>query len=312
VAAEPTTLSRHIQARPSQERSLISALLIVLGGLDSSVVRDVRVAPTEVLRTTSAGSGPALVLIPSLFGSAFGYRRLIEPLTRRGYRVVVVEPLGTGFSSYPKQADYSLTAQADRLARALDTLGVAHALVIGQAVGASIALRLAYRHPAQVRALIVIDGGPIETAATQGLQRVMRSAPLLELLLSPAGLRRQVRHYLLENSGDTTWVTPEVVRGYTAGAERNLAETLDAWRGMVNAVEPELLRDHLASIHIPVRLLVGSVPHPSAVQPVEVAELQQTLPRFTVDSIAGSAQFVAEEQPESVVQAVADMEHLAQ
>ena len=39
---------------------------------DSAVVRDVAVAPGETLRTTSVGQGEPVVLIPGLFGAAFG------------------------------------------------------------------------------------------------------------------------------------------------------------------------------------------------------------------------------------------------
>ena len=47
--------------------------------------------------------------------------------------------------SRPPEADYSLTAQADRIAVVLDVLGLEPAVVVAHAVGASMALRLAYR-----------------------------------------------------------------------------------------------------------------------------------------------------------------------
>jgi pimeloyl-ACP methyl ester carboxylesterase len=77
------------------------------------------VAPLESLRVTTAGAGETVVLVPGLFGSAFGYRHLLELLPAAGFRVVVIEPLGIGRSSRPERANYSLTAQADRLAAVL-------------------------------------------------------------------------------------------------------------------------------------------------------------------------------------------------
>src|SRR2546422_1504920 len=40
-------------------------------------------------------------------------------LFRSGYRAIVIEPLGVGNSGRPEHADYSLTAQADRIAGVL-------------------------------------------------------------------------------------------------------------------------------------------------------------------------------------------------
>ena len=96
---------------------------------DSAVVRDVAVAPGETLRTTSVGQGEPVVLIPGLFGAAYGYRAVTKALVNKGYRCIVVEPLGYGWSSHPKKADYSFTAQTRRVGDALDSLGVVRTLV---------------------------------------------------------------------------------------------------------------------------------------------------------------------------------------
>ena len=114
----------------------------------------VPVAPQESLRVTIAGSGETVVLVPGLFGSAFGYRHLLEMLPAAGFRTIVIEPLGIGRSPRPKRASYSLTAQADRLDAVLGSLNEPPAIVVGHSLGASMALRLAYRHPGRVRALM--------------------------------------------------------------------------------------------------------------------------------------------------------------
>ena len=98
---------------------LLSLALLTLP-VDSAVVRDIEVADGETLRTTSVGTGQPIVLIPGLFGGAFGYRKITGPLVAQGYRVIVVEPLGYGSSSHPKKADYSFGAQSDRVARFIE------------------------------------------------------------------------------------------------------------------------------------------------------------------------------------------------
>ena len=86
----------------------------------------------------------------------------------------MIEPLGYGRSSYPDGADYSFTAQAERVSKVLDSLGMRQALFIANSTGASITLRLALAHPDLVRGILSIDGGPAESAATPGMKKAFR------------------------------------------------------------------------------------------------------------------------------------------
>src|SRR6188508_2142726 len=150
------------------------SLAVLAAPVDSIAVRDIQVAKGETLRITSMGSGKPVVLIPGLFGGAYSYRKITGPLVGQGYRAIVVEPLGYGASSHPKKADYSLDAQADRVARTLDHLGIHRALLISHANGSGIGFRLAVDRPDLVRGLLSIDGGPAETAATPELRKAFK------------------------------------------------------------------------------------------------------------------------------------------
>src|SRR5437867_2188495 len=136
-------------------------MLAVVMLADSARAFPVIVAGAESLQVTVAGpdGGTPVVLIPGLFGSAFAYRRVIPPLAAAGDRVIVIEPLGVGSSGRPEHANYSLTAQADRVAAALDALGVTRAVVVAHSTSASIAYRLAYRRGDLVRAIVSLEGG---------------------------------------------------------------------------------------------------------------------------------------------------------
>ena len=284
----------------------LALTLALLGPLDTTaVVRDIPVARGEVLRTTSVGSGRPVVLIPGLFGAAFGYRRIVGPLAGLGYRAIVVEPLGFGWSAHPRRANYSLTAQTARVAAVLDSLGIRQALIIAHSTGASIALRLAYERPDLVEGILSIDGGPAESAATPGLRRAMRFGGMLtKALLQPDAFRGEVRREIVANSSDTSWVTPAVVAGYTEGATADLSGAIDAWQGMAKSNESESLLARLGDCKVPVRLLVGAVPHQSGVGAEQIALLAQRLPDFSVDSVPGSGQYVQEEQPDAVLAAL--------
>ena len=265
----------------------------------------VAVAPAESLSVELTGRGDPVVLIPGLFGSAFGFRKLVPLLVTAGYRTIVIEPLGVGASGRPEKANYSLTAQADRIAAVLDSLHVRRALVLAHSIGGSEAFRLAYRRPDLVRALLSIEGGPTERAITPAFKRALRLAPWIKLLGGIRLIRRKIRGMLMDSSGDASWVTDSVVLGYTAAAGRDLDATLKAYLAMANAREPELLAPHLPQVRCPVRLMVGGARHDGDVGAREVQLLERTLPAFVLDSVPAAGHFIQEEEPGAVLAAVA-------
>jgi pimeloyl-ACP methyl ester carboxylesterase len=278
----------------------------------AAVVRDIQVGPDEILRTTTVGTGEPLVFIPGIFGAAYGYRKLTGPLALTGYRTIVIEPLGYGWSSHPKDADYSFAAQTGRVGRALDSLGVTRALVVAQSSGAAIAFRLAVTRPDLVRALLSIDGGPAESAATPGMKKAFKfGGGLVKLAMDETALRHDVRREIVRNSGDTTWITDAVVRGYTAGQTADMSGSIDAFHRMSNAKETTSLADRLHECAMPVRLLVGTVPHPAEVTADQRATMRSQLRNFGTDSVPGSGQYIQEEQPAAVLAAVARLNQAA-
>ncbi len=278
---------------------LLAALVLALA-FPPAEARRVVVAPRESLAVDITGAGAPVVIVPGLLGSAATYRLLTRSLADAGYRVFVIEPLAFGTSSRPAHADYSLLAQAGRIARAMDALGVSGAVVVGHSAGGAIALRVAYARPDLVTALVLLEAGPAESAATPGFRRAMGYAPLIRL-----GGMRVVRRYLRGGlrsaSGDAAWVTDSVVRAYTAGTDGDLSATLRAWIGMANAVEREPLRPHLARVRCPVRQLLGAAPHDGGPGAVELAALTNSLPSYSVVRVEGAGHFLHEERPDAVL-----------
>src|SRR3989441_237504 len=153
----------------------------------------VPVAPTESLSVETAGRVAPVVLIPGLFGWASGSRKVVPLFVGAGYRTIVIEPLGVGASARPEKANYSLTAQADRIAAVLDSLHVRNALVLAHSIGGSEAFRLSYRRPDLVRGLLSIEGGPTERAITPAFKRPLRFAPWIKLFGGIRLIRRKIR-----------------------------------------------------------------------------------------------------------------------
>lgn len=113
----------------------------------------------QVREDGRAGAAP-IVLIHGWTASIHWWDR-ITPLLMRRYRVVRVDLLGHGGSAKPKDG-YSMEEQADRVAAALERLGVRKALVAGHSTGGEVAIALAARHPKLTRALAVVDSEPNE------------------------------------------------------------------------------------------------------------------------------------------------------
>ena len=288
------------------------ALALIAAPVDSTTVQDIEVARGETLRITSIGTGRPIVMIPGIFGAAFGYRRITAPLVARGYRTIVIEPLGYGWSSHPKNADYSFTAQTERVARALDKLGVKQALFVAQSSGAAIAFRLTIQRPDLIRGLLSIGGGPAESAATPGMKKAFKLGGFAaKLAVDESKLRHDVRKEIVRNSGDTTWVTDAVIRGYTAGQTADLDGSIDAFHRMSKSKEGNSLAARLHQCAVPVRLLVGTVAHPAEVTSEQRKLLEEKIPDFHSESVRGAGQYIQEEQPAAVLAAVARLDRAA-
>lgn len=277
---------------------LTMSLLTVLPSTQAAAV------PGEALSVSAVGTGEPVVLIPGLFGTAHGFRKLVPLLAESGYRSIVIEPLGIGSSARVKEADYSLTAQADRIAGVLDTLDVARAVIVAHSVGASIALRLAYRRPDLAGAVVSLEGGPAEAATTPGFRRWLKLAPLSKLFNGPVLMQRMIHRDLIKSSADTTWINEALVESYVAGDLADFGATMDAYRGMARSEEPENLQERLPHIRSPIFLLIGVEPHKSGPPDEEVALLKALVPSLVIDSIPDVGHFIQEERPQAVVDAV--------
>jgi len=284
----------------------MTALILILA-LGLGVAQQVEVAPAEGLTVHDSGSGEPVVLLPGLAGCAYGYRKIVPPLNEAGRRTIIVEPLGFGSSGRPENADYSLTAQADRVAVVLDSLQLTNVVLVAHGVSASVAFRLAYRRPDLVGALISIEGGPNESAGTPTLERSLKLASLVAKLGGGRLLKDKFRSDLENASGDRTWIDRKTVGRYLRNIDRDMGEVIRTLRAMAASREPESLHANLGKIHCPVLLLVGDADHTCKVPSEDIALLQAELKNFTIKSVPGAGHFIFEEQPRAVVQAVLEV-----
>jgi len=99
------------------------------------------------------GGGPPLLLLPGL-GRGTSYFEAIEPVLRKDFKTIVVDPRGIGRSS---KSDGLVTAEswADDFAALLGNLGFSAAHILGSSHGGSMAIAMALRHPSVVGSLLL-------------------------------------------------------------------------------------------------------------------------------------------------------------
>jgi pimeloyl-ACP methyl ester carboxylesterase len=114
---------------------------------------DVRLAGLDF-----GGEGPATLLLHGLAGYAGEWAATARWLIGR-CRVVALDARGHG-GSERTPADVSRAAHVDDAAFAIERLGLAPAIVVGQSLGGQAALLLAAEHPSLVRGLVLADAGP--------------------------------------------------------------------------------------------------------------------------------------------------------
>jgi pimeloyl-ACP methyl ester carboxylesterase len=279
-------------------------LFMLILMLNMGAAQPVEVAPGQELTVISEGTGEPVVLLPGLSGCAYGFRKIVPDLLGLGYRTVIIEPLGMGSSSRPQGADYTLTAQSDRVAAVMDRLEIKNAVIVGHGVSASVALRLAYRRPDLVGAVLSIEGGAYESAATPAMERSLKFAAIVARLGGGRLLRDKYKSNLEDASGDSSWIDRRTLGRYLKNIDRDLNEFIAALKAMAGATEPETLRENLHSISCPVLLLSGEAPHSGGLTKAEIILLEDGLPEFAVQYVPGAGHFIFEEQPVVVVDAI--------
>lgn len=264
------------------------------------------VGPDESVAVTVATTheGPVVMLIPGLSGSAFGYRHVIAGLDLAEVACVTVEPLGIGLSGRPRHADYTLAAQAARLALVCDSLALKQTVVVCQGVAMGMVLRLALIRPDLVAGIVSIEGAAAESAATPTVRSGLKLAKLVTSLGGDAAIRERFTQNLKAASGDDSWVDRGTVRQYMRGPGGDLQATIDVFLAMATTSEPMSIGPRLGEITVPVRVLRGLAPHAGELGEDEIAILTTGLSDCRIIGVPGAGHFLQEERPDIVIDTV--------
>ncbi len=257
----------------------------------------------ERVRIVTAGpeGGVPVLLLHGWGASAYSFRRLLPLLAEAGYRGIAPDLRGHGLSAKPLDAKrYSSAAMAAQVRDIMDALRLPNAVLVGQSMGAAIAMDVAATEPSRVRAVVL--SGPVGFTELRriNLARALRAGSWLPGHLPRWGIRLLLRRQY----GLLGRYTERDVDEYWAPSQ--FADSSRALFALVNQFDWSPRPDeYLRQLGDRVRVFVGERDRLIGAawprQPVRV------LPPEHVIFVPGGGHLLAEETPERIVEAITSL-----
>ena len=114
------------------------------------------------------GEGDVVVLLHGSGTGASGhtnFKNNFSALKAAGFRVILPDLPGYGFSSKPEDVIYSMDYFNQKIIELLDALGVDTFSLIGNRLGGALSIGLGLNHPDRVKNLILMAPGGVEEMA---------------------------------------------------------------------------------------------------------------------------------------------------
>src|SRR3954465_6809730 len=172
----------------------------------------------NTFRYLALGSGPPILLLHGLLGFSFSWRRNLEAFSKLGTLYAIVA-LCAGYSDHPCPLDCGMTAQAERIIKFMDVLGIDSAAVVGNSHGGAIAMMVAALSAQQGRSrvsrLLLVD--PVHPwAEYEWQQQLLIDCPPALTLFGPALLKSKILQtiFLRRLYGDPRKITADTIEGY--------------------------------------------------------------------------------------------------
>ena len=121
------------------------------------LVHDQRIAYLDI------GTGPPVILIHGFGGSMWQWEHQQHALSQH-FRTLTLDLPGSGLSDKP-DIDYLPDQMLDFCIGFMDALEISQATLVGNSMGAGLAIGMALTHPARIDKLVLIDGLPSHVKA---------------------------------------------------------------------------------------------------------------------------------------------------
>jgi 4,5:9,10-diseco-3-hydroxy-5,9,17-trioxoandrosta-1(10),2-diene-4-oate hydrolase len=170
-------------------------------------------------------------------------------LAERGYRTIVPDTMGYGYSTKPEDGAFSLDDVAAQYKELLDSLGIDRVTVIGNSQGGAIAITMALNYPDLVTKLVLMAPGGLETRETymdmEGIKAMIRV--LYKEGISKETMRKVFRLQLHDESK----ITDEVI-------EQRFQVAMTQHKDNIARIRVANQEDRLSEIQCPVLCFWGA------------------------------------------------------
>jgi 4,5:9,10-diseco-3-hydroxy-5,9,17-trioxoandrosta-1(10),2-diene-4-oate hydrolase len=160
-----------------------------------------------------AGSGPAVLFLHGSGPGASGwsnFRHNFPVFAEAGFRTLVPDTLGYGYSSKPDGIDYTLDFLVGAVERFLAAVGVERCAVVGNSHGGAMSIQLALRRPDLVERLVLMAPGGLEEREVYMKMDGIRT--MVKAFMDPAGISRDSMRKVFEKQlFDPSLVTDELL-----------------------------------------------------------------------------------------------------
>lgn len=252
--------------------------------------------------------GPPVVLLHGFGTCAFLWRAVAPRLANAGYTALAFDLMGYGESDRPEDAAYGIVAQAEYVDRALTALRLPRALVVGQDIGAIVALQLAARRPERVDRLLLINPPNPADLPGPSIRAAQRAAARIALGVNGYFVTGQaLTPFLRDSVADAEHMPDLLVARYMApfvGAD-GLSHLLLLARSLELEDEEAL---QLENVKTPVLIALGekdaSVDRPMVSE--LAAELSVARDPTRIEVVPNAGALIAEDAPEALAGMIGD------
>jgi pimeloyl-ACP methyl ester carboxylesterase len=188
------------------------------------------------------GQGSPLILIHGFGGSMWNWEYQYSVLART-HRVIIPDLLGSGLSDKPEDA-YTPKRLVEFFRQFMDSLHIPQATLVGNSMGAGLAMAMALDYPERVTRLVLISGFPAQvenSIASRQYQRFLYHRPPLWLakLGNWMAGRRATEQLLKEIVYNPELISPTVIERSFHNRQRggflpplySLLDNIQSWEG---------------------------------------------------------------------------------
>jgi pimeloyl-ACP methyl ester carboxylesterase len=155
-------------------------------------------------------TGRPIVLLHGFASSTLVWSKVFLNLAEAGFRVIVPDLLGYGYSGKPRNGEYTIEGQAKLVVGLLAQMGIERATIVGSSYGGAVAATCALDYPGQVERLVLVGTVNNDRPLQFKLMRVFGSR-VIGGLISPLliGSRRLLRMRMKRVYDRHAWLLDE-------------------------------------------------------------------------------------------------------